>query len=281
MSQASLLLSRWRPVVGLVTAAAFLFACTLEEPAKKRKRAPSSPDDDYWDDWPAAEQPIEPDNVNTNSGAFGASSRPNSGVGSSSGTVAPKDAGPVGPPDGGGPRDYCGATVMPGDLAIVEIMITSRAGAGDQGEWVEIQSTRDCWLKLTGVTVESPRGAADANVARAVADFELAPHGTFVVADSADPVKNNALPGAVFAWEATDVLRNDGDTILVKSGAIEVDKLTYPPFNNLVPGRSLSFPTDCAMSERNDWARWSLTFGEFTPGFRGTPNKSNDDVACF
>lgn len=270
----------WRSLLLAFTGASFLLACTFgETPTKKKKKSPFDPGDEFWDDEiPSVEQPLDPDNVNENSGAFGASERPASG-----GTDAGRpDPGPITKPDAGPlPKTYCGSALAAGDLAIVEIMITSKSGSGDPGEWVELQNTRDCWLKLQGVAVESPRGAAAPNVATITDDFELEPHGTFVVAGSSDPAKNHGIPGKVIAWEATDVLKNDGDTLTVKIGNITIDTITYPAFNNLTPGRALSFPADCAWSDRSKWERWSLTFSEFAPGFKGTPNGGNADVACF
>ncbi|MCW5835448.1 MAG: hypothetical protein KIS78_23805 [Labilithrix sp.] len=263
----------WRSVI-VVLASASLVACALDDGGtKKKQKSPMDPGD-FYEEIPMVEQPLEPDEVNENSGAFGASERPASDSGGRDGGGRPVDAGPV-------PKVYCGASLAPGDLAIVEMMISSRAGANDPGEWVEIQNTRDCWLKVQGVAVESPRGNAAPNVATITDDFELEPHGTFIVAGSADPEKNHGLPGKVISWDATDVLKNDGDTVTVKIGKIQLDTLTYPAFNNLTPGRTLSFPVDCAWSDRASWSRWSLTFSEFSPGFKGTPNADNDDVACF
>ena len=269
----------WRSLVLVFTGASFLLACTVGEAPnkKKKKKLPFDPGDYYDDEIPTVEQPLDPDGVNENSGAFGAGERPANptpdGGRPDSSTVQP-DGGPQ-------PKTYCGATLKAGDLAIVELMITSKAGSGDTGEWIEVQSTRDCWLELQGVAIESPRGAAAPNVATITDDFELEPHGTFVVAASSDPAKNHGIAGKVVAWEASDVLKNDGDTVTVKIGNITIDTLTYPAFNNLTPGRALSFPVDCAWSDRASWERWSLTFTEFAPGFKGTPNADNADVACF
>jgi len=83
------------------------------------------------------------------------------------------------------------------------------------------------------------------------------------------------------AWGASDVLKNDGDTVSVKLGATVVDSVTYPAFSNLVAGRALAFPSDCPAAVRNDWTRWSLTFDAYSAGFEGTPNATNDDVACY
>lgn len=267
-----------RSAIALVSGAAFLLACVTEAaPGKKKKRSPVDPGDEWYDDEiPSEEMPIEPAYVNEDSGAFGAGSRP----ASSEGGVRPVDGGV---PEGGlVTKIYCQGPLVAGDLAIVELLISSRPGSGDDGEWLEIQSTRtDCWLKLEGVTVESPRGQAAPNIAAAPADLELPPNGTFVVASSADPAKNHGIGGKVIAWNATDVLKNDGDTVVVKSGATVIDSLTYPAFSNLETGRTLAFPEDCAWGFRSSWDRWSLTFTEHDPGQRGTPNAPNTDVACF
>jgi hypothetical protein len=259
----------FRTVVALFTGVAFLVACTAEEATKKKKRSPVDPGDEFWDDEVYEEQPLEPTSVNPDSGAFGAVGRP-------------KDGGPTGEDAGTvGPKVYCQGPLAAGDLAIVEILVASRTGSADEGEWAEIKSTRQCWLKLQGVTIESPRGALPANVATITQDLELAPGASIIVADSAEPAKNNGIPGPVVAWNAADVLKNDGDTIRVKSGTTVLDEVTYPAFSNLEPGRTLAFPGDCAMTYHKDWTRWSLTFNQWTAGKRGTPNAKNDDIACF
>lgn len=257
----------------LLVAVATLASCTVGStaPQKKKKRSPIDPGEDFFDDdYPSFVEPIQPDLVNENSGAFGASERPARDT---------RDAGRSPEPDG--PKVYCGPTVTEGDLAIVELMIASKPGSGDSGEWVEVQSTRNCWLKLRGVSVESPRGAAMPNVATFVDDFELGPHGTFVVAGSSDFAGKHGVTGKIIAWKATDVLKNTGDTIVVKAGDVVIDMLTYPEFGNLEAGRSISFPNDCVWSDRSSWERWSFAFNEFSTGLRGTPNSENADVACY
>jgi hypothetical protein len=260
----------FRGVIALVTGAAFLFACAVEAPAKKKKKSPIDPGEEFWDDTVYEEQPLEPASVDHDSGAImGAPVRPAADGGAS---------------DGGGtvgPKVYCQGPLVAGDLAVVEILVASRAGSGDEGEWVELANMRQCWLKLQGVTIESPRGALPANVATVTEQIELAPGAKLVVAGSADPAKNGGLPGTVVAWNAADVLKNDGDTIRVKSGATVLDEVTYPAFSNLETGRTLAFPGDCQMTHHKDWERWSLTFHEWKTGKKGTPNADNDDVACF
>lgn len=269
----------WAPAIAAVAGSSLLMACTLGQAPTKKKRTPVDCDveDCYLEPPVEVEAPLTPDKVDPNSGAFGAPERPSlAGPGG-----RPLDAGAIEPGEAGAPRVSCGPALAAGDLAIVELMIASRSGSGDSGEWIEIQSTRDCWLKLKGVSVESPRGGAAPNVATITEDFELEPHGTFVVTASADLAKNQGIGGKVIVWGATDVLKNDGDTITVKIDALQIDSLAYPAFTNLTPGRALSFPSNCAWPDRKDWRRWSLTFGEFSPGLRGTPNAPNSDVTCF
>jgi hypothetical protein len=256
----------------LGASASLLVACASAATGKKAKKEPADPGDDFgWEQWETEPDPLvtseDPD-----SGAFGAAARPKT---SEAGPVDPVDAGPV-------TKTFCTGPLAAGDLAITELMITSRAGSGDDGEWVEITSTKDCWLTLQGVAIESPRGTSAPNTVTIEEPFELAPHGTFIVADSADPAKNHAVPGKVFSWAATDVLKNDGDAVTVRLGTVVLDAVTYPAYSNLTAGRTLAFPDDCAPTARSDWKRWSLTFTAWSqPGFMGTPNAANADVTCF
>ncbi len=270
-----------RVTVGL-TGAAFLFACASAPTASaKKKRTPVDPGDDYFGDAPTSgEEGLSP-TANDDSGAFTpASARP-------APPTSKDDAGNVvvdaGASDAGtvDPKVFCAGPLVAGDLVVSEMLISSRAGSGDDGEWVEIRSTRTCWLKVQGLSIESPRGTATPNAVAIAEDYELAPKGSFVVAGSTDPAKNHALPGKVFAWGASDVLKNDGDTVALKFGATVIDSVTYPAFSNLEAGRTLAFPADCPATVRSDWTRWSLTFDVYSVGFKGTPNATNDDVACY
>jgi hypothetical protein len=256
-----------------------LVACVTEiiHPAKV-KRAPIGDTDDFFDEEPAdTEDAVAPVTVE-DSGAFTAPRRPSSGAHDAGLDAAVDDAST--PPTG-----LCPGAVGPGDLAITELMIASNFGSGDKGEWVEITSQRSCRLSLNGLTVESPRGTTQKDTITIAEPFELAPGATFIVAGSADRFENHGLPGKVFAWDSADVLKNDGDTIRVKLGAVVIDELTYPSFSNLGFGSSIAFPSDCPSGVRSDWARWSLAFAPFGdtffPQYWGTPNATNDDIACY
>jgi hypothetical protein len=257
----------------LLTGASILVACAVDAPPPKG--TPFDPGDPGFvgrDTLPNEEEPL-PAIINADSGAF-APERP-------SGPTRPRrDDGGAPDPDAG-PKVSC-PPLVPGDLAIVEIMIASKTGSNDSGEWVEIQNTHaTCWLEVKGISVESPRGSASSNVATMTESFEVPPHGTFVVADSLDPAENHGIGGKVISWNALDVLKNDTDSVIVKKGALVIDKLTYPSLTNATAGRSIAFPDNCLGADHTDWNRWSLAFDEYAPGYKGTPNEPNDDVLCF
>jgi hypothetical protein len=187
---------------------------------------------------------------------------------------------PSGPPFDAGPDGECSGPLAPGDLAIDEILIASLSGTGDHGEWLEVASTRDCALDLIGLRGECPVGAKVVAF-EVTSDLWIPARGSFVVADSLEPAVNHALPGVVIAWAGApgDVLRNEGTTITLVAGTALIDAVTYPSIK-LVIGTSMAFPADCAPSLRSDWAWWQPSQASWFPGFHGTPNAPNDDVAC-
>jgi hypothetical protein len=247
--------------LGIVGAA---LACSAPAATKK----PSNEDPEFIDDTPDP-LPISPDKTDPDSGA-NIDTRPSKRDGGA-------DAGPVAD---AAPPILC-PTINAGDLQIVELMIASRAGSGDDGEWVEIKNTRDCTVSLKGITIESPRGLAAADQVVIATDDRILPGRTFVVADSADATKNHGITGKVYAFGVGDVLKNDGDTVRILAGTTVLDTVTYPRVANLGTATSLTFPSDCKAADRTNFARWSLSFDSWAAGYKGTPNLVNDDVTCF
>ncbi len=178
------------------------------------------------------------------------------------------------------PDGACLEPLAPGDLRIDELMIESVAGAGDDGEWLEIESTLDCSANLSGLHGECPRGAKVATF-DVTGDLWIPPRGTFVVADSADPAINHDVPGVIVVWfgHAGDVLRNKGSTITVSLDGTLIDTVTYPALT-LAAGDSVAFPSNCDPSQRSDFTQWKRSTASWFPGFLGTPNAPNTDVAC-
>lgn len=254
-------LRSWSTYLGALALGSSLMACVIEPP---KKEPLNTRDDDKAaasEDTRTDTDRLEPE-TNADSGAFG--NKPSSSS-SSSGSLAEKT--------------FCDGALAAGDLAIDEIMISSKSGSGDAGEWVEIKSTRDCWLHLEGISVSSPRGSAGADTATVDGALDLPPNGTFVVADSDDATKNHGIKGTVLSWDATDVLKNDGDTITVKLGDVVIDSLTYPNLAAATAGTSVAFPSSCDATKRTDWLSWTASKGEFGT-LKATPNAPNDDVSC-
>jgi len=180
----------------------------------------------------------------------------------------------------GAQEGSCTGPLSPGDLVIDELMIESVAGAGDDGEWLEVRSTLDCAANLLGLHGECPR-AASVITFDVTSDLWLPAAGTFIVADSMVPAINHYLPGAVVTWAGHpgDVLRNQGSTVSLLMNGVLIDSVTYPGLK-LKVGRSWEFPSDCDPSLRADFENWQTATSSWFPAFFGTPNAANDDVHC-
>jgi hypothetical protein len=186
------------------------------------------------------------------------------------------------PPDAAvaGMDGACTQPLAAGSLTIDELMIESVAGAGDDGEWLEIQSTLDCAIDLRGLHGDCPRGAKVATF-DVTDDVWVPPRGTFLVADSRDPAINHDLPGVLVVWanHPGDVLRNKGATVTLTLGDQMIDSLTYPALK-LTVGASMAFPSNCDPALRGDFSHWKVSAASWFPGFLGTPNAPNVDVQC-
>lgn len=272
---------RYLSLAFALLALATFAACSA--PADKKTPLPGDPNyEEPITDKPL-DPPLEAGVIEDDGGAFDLGGRESNtgtdagGARVDAGTVV-KDAGAP-PKDAGGPV-LCSGPLANGDVKVVEIMIAAASGSGDKGEWIELQSTRQCTLNLKGLRVESPRGTG-VDTATITTDYMLPPNGIFVVADSALGSDNHGVGVVAAAFGTADVLKNDGDTINVYAGTSTlIDTITYPKFT-LYIGRSVAFPWDCAWSDRSSWARWSWSFYKWNTTFQGTPNDDNFDIACY
>lgn len=178
------------------------------------------------------------------------------------------------------PDAPCTQPLGAGDLLVDELMIESVDGAGDDGEWLEIESTAGCAVNLRGLHGECPVGAK-VYTFDVSEDIWIPPGGTFIVADSADPAVNHYLPGLVLAWagQPGDVLRNEGGTVTLSDGNVLVVSLTWPSLKPVI-GASVELPADCAIDDVDDFDEWQTSTSSWFPGFFGTPNAPNTDVTC-
>jgi hypothetical protein len=178
------------------------------------------------------------------------------------------------------PDAPCTQPLGAGDLFVDELMIESVDGAGDDGEWLEVQSTAACAVNLRGLHGECPVGAK-VHTFDVSEDIWIPPGSTFIVADSADPAVNHYLPGLVLSWagQPGDVLRNEGGTVTLSDGNVLVVSLTWPALKPIV-GASVELPADCPVDDVDDFDEWQTSTSSWFPGFLGTPNAPNTDVMC-
>jgi hypothetical protein len=174
----------------------------------------------------------------------------------------------------------CTQPLAQGVLVIDELMIESVAGTGDYGEWLEVQNAATCAVDINGLHAETAAGEK-LHTFDQTEDLWIPGGGTFLLADVADPAVNHYLPGPLVTWagQPGDVLRNQGATVTLSYQGNLVDAVTYPSMK-LHIGESLAFPADCPLSRRSDWTAWQWSTASWFPGFLGTPNAPNVDVAC-
>lgn len=195
------------------------------------------------------------------------------------------DAGPrdAGPPDAGpqdaGPQD----AGMPGcpptsdRIAIVEVMIASKTGAGDRGEWLELLNAGDCTVDLGGLQLASPAGGPDGPEATYTisAGRTIAPGARIVLAQSMSPTENHGL---MFDEVYTAlVFDNGGDWIELRSGAEVIDRVEWNSID-VTPGTSRRFPDERSIADnhiRNAWCASTALYSTAGGEFRGTPRGAN------
>jgi hypothetical protein len=267
-------------LVAALAGAGAVTACSGRAVGPPAGAGASTPGDDggaYGGGFPATAVPDEgddddaPDSTTAPPSAAPSGDDDADGVGLEASTSRVVDAGPDG---------ACAGAMAAGALRIDELMIESVAGSGDDGEWLEIESTLGCAVNLNGLHGECPRGSKVATF-DVDSDVWIPPRGTFVVADSSDPAIDHDLPGVVVAWfgHPGDVLRNLGTTVTLRLDGTLIDSVTYPALS-LAVGTSVEFPSDCDAGLRSDFTQWKRSTTSWFPGFFGTPNAPNDDVQC-
>lgn len=110
-----------------------------------------------------------------------------------------------------------------GEVIVTEFMARSQSGTGDTGEWVELYNATTRLLELQGCRIQDD----GTNSHQVGASVVMEPGAYVVLAASADPGKNHALPPVAYAYGEAFVLGNSGDEIELVCGDVEIDKVVY------------------------------------------------------
>lgn len=155
---------------------------------------------------------------------------------------APADAGTV-VRDAGPPVDAFvpSCPPSPGNLAIVEVMVASRSGSGDLGEWFEVKNVGACTIALAGLVIASP----SAPEIHTVGGGLLPPGSLFVFAQSDDPADNHGLT-VDHVYGGAITFGNSADSLVLSYEGAEIDRVHWS---------STSFRVGTARQRSNDATR--------------------------
>jgi hypothetical protein len=169
---------------------------------------------------------------------------------------------------------------MPGVVGISEVMISSRSGSGDRGEWFEVRNDGDCSVLLAGIAIVSPDpgGAEKMHLVTAGLVF---PHDSAVLALSALPADNHGVPFDYAYGNGTPddvVLDNGNDWLELRYLGTPLDRVTWPN-GGFVTGSARQFPDSLPLGVNDEWGRWcsaSAVYSTTDGTFYGTPGDPND-----
>jgi hypothetical protein len=187
----------------------------------------------------------------------GASSSPSS-------AVPLPAAGASAPAPGSGPK--LTAPSRPGQLVITEIMVDPKTLSDSDGEWFELQNVSDTAFDLQGCVIDDgakePRLVSTRLVVQASAYLTVARH---------------EQPGFTPGYVATISFTNTADTLAVRCGEVEIDRVAYDKAQGfaVVAGASLSLDATKTTAEHNDAASaWCAARASYGPEL-GTPGQPN------
>jgi len=171
--------------------------------------------------------------------------------------------------------------VKPTDLFVSEVMNRPNP-AVPQGQWFEIANFSNATIDLSGWQISTGDGGVSSTLGSGIT---LAPRGFLVVAQTADPLLNDGLPGNTATATGLS-LTPTGGALSVSNAQGFFNTLAYPagtqgvswtvdrgPFVNRLASSTAPFSSGlCA-------ARPSQTYGNLSPSQRGTPGATGEG-AC-
>lgn len=163
-------------------------------------------------------------------------------------------------------------------LAIVEVMISSRSGSLDRGEWVELLNAGDCAIDLAGLVLAGTLAGGGTEATFTIPGGLLLPGARFVLAQSAVPAENHELDFDVAYTSSMITLDNGGDAIELRAGATVIDRVSWSA-TDFTHGFARSFPDGRPIADNASqlaWCNASAVYSTSTGGpYRGTPSMPN------
>jgi hypothetical protein len=190
---------------------------------------------------------------------------------------APVDSGPL---DSGTRLDAGAPTCPPTSarVAVVELMISSRSGAGDLGEWVELVNVGDCTVTLAGLQLASPSFGVGDPLVFTIPDGTLAPGARFVLAQSGVASENHGVPHDLTYAGSGIVLDNGDDWLELRLGGATLDRVSWVA-GDVVHGHSRMFPDGVDVSMNASSLLWCASTSIYSSSvggpYRGTPRAPN------
>ncbi len=168
--------------------------------------------------------------------------------------------------------------VEEGDIVITEIMYNPVQVIDARGEWFEIYNTTDNDVDINGWSIEEADGSPSHTINNGGA-LNITKKSYAVLGRNDDTSLNG---GVTLAYEyGSWALNQGGDSIVLKSGMTEVDRVVYDTTSfPVATGASISLKGDAAnfTAALNDTgANWCLETKEFVDdGDAGTPGTASD-----
>ncbi|MEM9195384.1 MAG: lamin tail domain-containing protein [Myxococcota bacterium] len=175
-----------------------------------------------------------------------------------------------------------------GDLVITEVMVASRFGSGDLGEWFEVVNRKSCIADLNGISIISPNGSGFDRTHEITTSVLIGPGQYFVFAFSPIPDENLGIPfnyaySAGGAMMVTDVVLNNArDSLRLEVTATEVviDSVRFLSSDDHTERFARQFPPSITAMTNDDWSLScdaTMIYGmSITGDVFGTPGAINE-----
>jgi len=165
-------------------------------------------------------------------------------------------------------------TVRVGDIIVTEVM-NDPSGTETQREWFEVYNTTAAAIDINGL--ELADDGSDNFVITSAMPLMVSAGGYFVLGRSADMMLNGGVRvDYVYSGFA---LSNASDELVIRAGALEVDRVAYDGGMTFpqVPGRAFALdPTTLDYASNDDGTSWCQATTMLSGGDFGTPGAVND-----